>query len=110
MNALKKEKIRKHSNIIIKYFFLHFGTLTKHHIFQALLNLNGLVGLSNDETKQVNNLKVLVNNNMAAVYIKNGNLPKALNASNIVKDKGLFSQKKKKLIIGNRYYKLNQKM
>jgi tetratricopeptide (TPR) repeat protein len=77
------------------------------HYHQALLNLNGLVGLSNDETKQVNNLKVLVNNNMAAVYIKNGNLPKALNASNIVLQiepknvKALFRRGKAYLDEGN---------
>lgn len=54
------------------------------HYHQGLLNINGLVGLDQKETSQVNEIKVTICNNMAAVYLKQRKHEKAITYCNKV--------------------------
>ena len=66
------------------YFFI---------LIQGLLNINGLVGLDQKETSQVNEIKVTICNNMAAVYLKQRKHEKAITYCNKVNNRNSFHER-----------------
>jgi len=74
----KIDKANKEKEMGNKFFKEGINAKAIYHYHSALMYVKGLHGLSTEETKKVNEIKVACNNNLAAVQLKEGKIERVI--------------------------------